>query len=259
MLPVVSEIPLEDRQARPRQNSVPAFVGCPVGASAWDGIQLAVMTDIGCSSCLTRGSAARVAMFPEPPENSREDSNRYKLLPCQAGGLLSVPSSSMPRLERFCAKGKPVPVGYRAFLLMTAFLKRPGEVLTKSDLYGRGLAGSGRRGDESIGSDRVAAEASWAGAGGRRLDRDGPAGGLPFRGRRRRRIGRRSTSAGASPAREPEVDHRSPSSPSSISATTGARLFRRWHSGGHHHRSLAAALAFRHRAQFHLPLQGQGS
>jgi TolB-like protein/Tfp pilus assembly protein PilF len=31
-------------------------------------------------------------------------------------------------------EGKPVPVGYRAFLLMTAFLNRPGEVLAKSDL-----------------------------------------------------------------------------------------------------------------------------
>ena len=31
-------------------------------------------------------------------------------------------------------EGEPVPVGYRAFLLLTAFLNRPGEVLTKSDL-----------------------------------------------------------------------------------------------------------------------------
>ena len=31
-------------------------------------------------------------------------------------------------------EGVPVPVGYRAFLLLTAFLGRPGEVLTKSDL-----------------------------------------------------------------------------------------------------------------------------
>jgi TolB-like protein/Tfp pilus assembly protein PilF len=31
-------------------------------------------------------------------------------------------------------QGEPVSVGYRAFLLLTAFLNRPGEVLTKSDL-----------------------------------------------------------------------------------------------------------------------------
>src|SRR5262249_52590148 len=31
-------------------------------------------------------------------------------------------------------EGVPVSVGYRAFLLLTAFLGRPGEVLTKSDL-----------------------------------------------------------------------------------------------------------------------------
>jgi TolB-like protein len=31
-------------------------------------------------------------------------------------------------------QGAPVPVGYRALLLLTAFLNRPGEVLTKSDL-----------------------------------------------------------------------------------------------------------------------------
>src|SRR4029079_11138570 len=30
--------------------------------------------------------------------------------------------------------GEPVPVGYRGFLLLKAFLNRPGEVLTKSDL-----------------------------------------------------------------------------------------------------------------------------
>src|SRR6185436_2943006 len=32
-------------------------------------------------------------------------------------------------------QGVPVPVGYRAFLLLAAFLDRPGEVLTKSDLF----------------------------------------------------------------------------------------------------------------------------
>src|SRR5437016_12121812 len=31
-------------------------------------------------------------------------------------------------------QGVPVALGYRAFLLLTAFLNRPGEVLTKSDL-----------------------------------------------------------------------------------------------------------------------------
>ena len=31
-------------------------------------------------------------------------------------------------------EGAPVPVGYRSFLLLSAFLDRPGEVLTKSDL-----------------------------------------------------------------------------------------------------------------------------
>ena len=31
-------------------------------------------------------------------------------------------------------EGEPVPVGYRGFLLLSAFLDRPGEVLTKSDL-----------------------------------------------------------------------------------------------------------------------------
>src|SRR5215212_2923899 len=31
-------------------------------------------------------------------------------------------------------QGTPVPIGYRAFRLLTAFLERPGEVLTKSDL-----------------------------------------------------------------------------------------------------------------------------
>src|SRR5580704_4790031 len=31
-------------------------------------------------------------------------------------------------------KGEPVPLGYRAMLLLTAFLDRPGQVLTRSDL-----------------------------------------------------------------------------------------------------------------------------
>src|SRR5262245_48667137 len=31
-------------------------------------------------------------------------------------------------------EGTPVPIGYRAFLLLAAFLAHPGEILTKSDL-----------------------------------------------------------------------------------------------------------------------------
>ena len=46
----------------------------------------------------------------------------------------SVPSCSTPRPACYCARGEPVPLGYRALLLLTAFLDRPGEVLTKSDL-----------------------------------------------------------------------------------------------------------------------------
>ena len=39
-----------------------------------------------------------------------------------------------PQAGTLLRQGVPVPVGYRAFLLLTAFLNRPGEVLTKSDL-----------------------------------------------------------------------------------------------------------------------------
>jgi TolB-like protein/Flp pilus assembly protein TadD len=39
-----------------------------------------------------------------------------------------------PEAGALLRKGEPVPVGYRAMLLLTAFLDRPGEVLTKSDL-----------------------------------------------------------------------------------------------------------------------------
>ena len=49
-----------------------------------------------------------------------------------------------PEAGALLRKGEPVPVGYRAMLLLTAFLDRPGEVLTKSDLIERGVAG--RRG-----------------------------------------------------------------------------------------------------------------
>ena len=39
-----------------------------------------------------------------------------------------------PEAGTLLRQGVPVPVGYRGFLLLTAFLDRPGEVLTKSDL-----------------------------------------------------------------------------------------------------------------------------
>src|SRR4249919_1972040 len=40
-----------------------------------------------------------------------------------------------PEAGTLLRQGVPVPVGYRAFLLLAAFLDRPGEVLTKSDLF----------------------------------------------------------------------------------------------------------------------------
>ena len=39
-----------------------------------------------------------------------------------------------PEAGTILRRGEPVPLGYRAFLLLTAFLNRPGEVLTKGDL-----------------------------------------------------------------------------------------------------------------------------
>src|SRR5271154_528623 len=39
-----------------------------------------------------------------------------------------------PEAGTLLCKGVPIPVAYRASLLLTAFLDRPGEVLTKSDL-----------------------------------------------------------------------------------------------------------------------------
>jgi DNA-binding winged helix-turn-helix (wHTH) protein len=39
-----------------------------------------------------------------------------------------------PEAGALMRKGEPVPLGYRAMLLLTAFLARPGEVLTKADL-----------------------------------------------------------------------------------------------------------------------------
>ena len=40
-----------------------------------------------------------------------------------------------PEAGTLLRQGEPVPVGYRGFLLLTAFLNRRGEVLTKSDLF----------------------------------------------------------------------------------------------------------------------------
>src|SRR5262249_35666325 len=39
-----------------------------------------------------------------------------------------------PEAGTLLRQGEPLPIGYRAFLLLTAFLRRPGEVLSKSDL-----------------------------------------------------------------------------------------------------------------------------
>src|SRR6476620_8231540 len=39
-------------------------------------------------------------------------------------------------------EGAPVPIGYRSFLLLSAFLDRPGEVLTKSDLINAAWQGA---------------------------------------------------------------------------------------------------------------------
>src|SRR5438105_1686974 len=39
-----------------------------------------------------------------------------------------------PEAGTLLRNGEPVLIGYRAFLLLTAFLSRPGDVLTKSDL-----------------------------------------------------------------------------------------------------------------------------
>jgi TolB-like protein/tetratricopeptide (TPR) repeat protein len=40
-----------------------------------------------------------------------------------------------PEAGTLLLQGAPVPVGYRGFLLLKAFLERPGEVLTKTDLF----------------------------------------------------------------------------------------------------------------------------
>src|SRR4249919_1904805 len=47
-----------------------------------------------------------------------------------------------PEAGTLLREGVPVPVGYRAFLLLTAFLARPGEVLTKSALFEAGWQGA---------------------------------------------------------------------------------------------------------------------
>ena len=47
-------------------------------------------------------------------------------------------------------KGTPVPVSYRGLLLLTAFLNRPGDVLTKSNLIDAGWQGT-----ESVKSSKV--------------------------------------------------------------------------------------------------------
>src|SRR6185436_5525764 len=47
-----------------------------------------------------------------------------------------------PEAGTLLRQGVPVPVGYRAFRLLTAFLERPGEVLTKSDLIDKAWEGA---------------------------------------------------------------------------------------------------------------------
>ena len=69
---------------------------------------------------------------------------------------------------------------------------------------------------------------------------------------------------GARRADDSRLGPRRPISPRSRSAIpeherrSRAGLFRRRHSGGHHHRVVAIALAVRHRAQFEFHLQGPG-
>jgi TolB-like protein len=52
----------------------------------------------------------------------------------QARRLAFGPFVLDPEAGALLRKGEPVPLGYRAMRLLTAFLDRPGEVLTKSDL-----------------------------------------------------------------------------------------------------------------------------
>src|SRR5271169_2989014 len=52
----------------------------------------------------------------------------------QARRLAFGPFVLDPEAGALLRKGEPVPLGYRAMRLLTAFLDRPGQVLTKSDL-----------------------------------------------------------------------------------------------------------------------------
>ena len=90
-----------------------------------------------------------------------------------------------PGAGTLCRQGVPVPLSYRGFLLLSAFLDRPGEVLTKSDLID--VAWQGAAVEETNLSVQIASLRKHLGAvaRGRRLDRDGPQGGLPFRRRGR--------------------------------------------------------------------------
>jgi TolB-like protein len=51
-----------------------------------------------------------------------------------SGHLTFGPYVLDPRVGTLLRQGLPVPLSYRGFLLLTAFLERPGEVLSKSDL-----------------------------------------------------------------------------------------------------------------------------
>ena len=54
-------------------------------------------------------------------------------------------------------QGAPVPVSYRGLLLLAAFLERPGENLSKSELDGGRLARARGRGEQPLGANRLAA------------------------------------------------------------------------------------------------------
>ncbi len=137
-------------------------------------------------------------------------------------------------------KGEPVPLGYRAMLLLTAFLDRPGEVLTKSDLID--AAWQGAAVEEGNLSVQIAALRKLLGQspGGRRMDHDRPASWLPLRsnaasrGRRRcaRRGGWRSST---------EAQHRGDAF-RQCQRRTRAGLFRRRHHRGHHHGARAVSV-----------------
>ena len=65
-----------------------------------------------------------------------------------------------PGAGTLCRQGVPVPLSYRGFLLLSAFLDRPGEVLTKSDLIDVAWQGAAVEETNLYGPDRVAAQAS---------------------------------------------------------------------------------------------------